>query len=222
MTVVIRQRTWDFALTVITVVLLGGLGFQSFLGTLYTWYAQRTIPDWEATGYAGFVDTMNAIAAPQVILLVIVMGLCVPKRLFDRVTLLGVSAAMLLAGLVTGAIMGSLATGLTVYLALAALIQVAVVAMTAAGAKRPSYLTEGRLTRLGSGLLHLGFIVFAIVVVALQSSPFMQPVFWTSAVLVTLGTAMSFYADRLAFRREITAPAENDLTDFAEEDAIEL
>ena len=214
----IRQRTWDFALTVITVMLLAGLGLQSFIGTLYTWWAQRTIPDWEAVGYAGFVDTMNAIAVPQVVLLVVVMGLCVPKRLFDRATLLGVSAAMVVAGIVAWAFTGSLATGLTVYLALAALIQVAVVVMTGAGAKRPSYLTEGRLTRLGSGLLHLGFIVFAIVVVALQSSPFMQPVFWTSAVLVTVGTALSFYAEKFAYRRAITAPAE----EAAEEAAIEL
>lgn len=218
MTVQIRQRTWDFALTVITVVLLAGLGLQSFIGTLYTWWAQRTIPDWEAVGYAGFVDTMNAIAVPQVVLLVVVMGLCVPKRLFDRATLLGVSAAMVVAGIVAWAFTGSIATGLTVYLALAALIQVAVVVMTGAGAKRPSYLTEGRLTRLGSGLLHLGFIVFAVVVVALQSSPFMQPVFWTSAVLVTVGTSMSFYAEKFAFRRAITTSAE----EAAEEAAIEL
>ena len=53
---------------------------------------------------------------------------------------------------------------------MAALIQVAVVVLTAAGAKGPSYLTEGRLTKLGSGLLHLGFIAFAIVVAALQPS----------------------------------------------------
>jgi hypothetical protein len=202
-TVQIRQRTWDFALTVITVVLLGGLGMQSFLGTLYSWWAQRTIPDWETTGYNGFVAIMNAIAAPQVVLLVIVMGLCVPKRLFERRALLAVSAVMVLAGVGVGLFLRSLVAGLTTYLGLAALIQVAVVALTAAGAKRPSYLTEGRLTRLGSGLLHLGFIVFAIVVVALQSSPFMLPAFWASAVLVTFGSAMSFYAEKLAFRRRI-------------------
>ena len=73
--------------------------------------------------------------------------------------------------------------------------------MTVAGVRGPSYLTEGRLTKTGSGLLHLGFIVFGIVVVALQSSPLMLPVFSASAVLVTVGTAMAFYADRLAWHR---------------------
>lgn len=205
----IRQRAWDYALTVTTVILLALLGVQSFLGTIYVWWAQTANPAWEQVGYASFVRTMNAIAAPQVVLLVVVMGLCVPKRLFSRSLLLWVSAAMAAAGIVAWAVTGSLTTGLALYLALAALIQLAVVVLTAAGAKGPSYLTEGRLTKLGSGLLHLGFIVFGFVVVAMQSSAFMEPVFWTSALLTTAGTAMSFWASRLAVRRGV--PVEHDI-----------
>lgn len=206
----IRQRTWDFALTVLTVVLLGGLGVQSFLGTIYVWWAQTTIPDWEQFAYQGYVARMNAIAAPQLIALVVVMGLCVPKRLFSRTALIGVSAAMVAAGIIAWAVTGSLATGLTVYLGLAALIQLAVAVLTALGAKGPSYLTEGRITKLGSALLHLGFIVFGIVVAALQRSAFMLPVFWASTVLMVGGTAMSFYATRLSVKRtRIIEPEES-------------
>ncbi|MDA3936149.1 MAG: hypothetical protein PF636_04685 [Actinomycetota bacterium] len=196
-----HRRPWDFGLTIATVVLLGGLGAQSFIGTLYSWWATRQIPLWTQNGYYGFVDTMNAIAAPQVLALVVVMGLCVPKRLFSRTALVAVSAGMVIAGVVVWAFTGSTAQGLTVYLTLAALIQVAVVVMTMAGARGPSYLTQGRMTKIGSGLLHLGFVIFAIVVVALQRSPFMEPVFWTSAVLTTVGTIMAFYADKFAVRR---------------------
>lgn len=197
----IRQRAWDFGLTLATVALLGSLGLQSFVGTLYVWWAQRTIPGWEQVGYEAYVSIMNSIAAPQLMLLVVAMGLCVPKRLFSRRLLLAVSLGMLLAGILAGIVTGSLAIGVTVYLALAALIQVAVVALTAAGVRGPSYLTQGRLTKLGSGLLHLGFIVFGIVISGMQDSPFMLPVFWTSTVFMVGGTAMSFYADRLAFHR---------------------
>lgn len=199
----IRQRAWDYGLTMVTVFLLGSLGVQSFIGTIYVWWAQRTNPAWEQSSSAAYIDAMNTIAAPQLIALVVVMGLCVPKRLLSRRALLLVSLLMVVAGMGAGIVTGSLATGVAVYLALAALIQVAVVALTAAGAKGPSYLTEGRLTKLGSGLLHLGFIVFGIVVAVLQRSPFMEPVFWTSTVLMTVGTAMSFYADRLAVRRVV-------------------
>lgn len=200
----VKQYAWDFGLTVATVALLGLLGLQSFIGTIYVWWAQRTIPGWEQTSYVGYVEVMNALAAPQLMLLVVAMGLCVPKRLFSRRALLAVSVAMLAAGIGAGFVTGSLATGVTFYLALAALIQVAVVVMTAAGVRGPSYLTEGRLTKLGSGLLHLGFIVFGILVAAMQRSPFMLPVFWASTVLMVGGTAMSFYADRLAIKRRAT------------------
>jgi hypothetical protein len=198
----IRQRTWDFALTVITVVLLAALGVQSFIGTIWVLFAERTIVGWaQGPGYASYVATMNAIAAPLVLALVVVMGLCVPKRLFSRRLLIGVSLAMVVAGVAAGLATSSLGLGLAVYLGLAAAIQVAVVVMTVAGVRGPSYLTEGRLTKTGSGLLHLGFIVFGIVIVALQSSTLMLPVFSASAVLVTAGTAMAFYADKLAWRR---------------------
>ena len=205
----IRQRTWDFSLTVITVILLASLGVQSFIGTIYVWWAQRTVPAWEQVGYDSFVSAMNLIAAPQVVLLVVVMGLCVPKRLFSRRLLVAVSVGMVLLGAVVVVATESLQTGLAVYLALAGLIQLGVVLLTAAGARGPSYLTEGRLTKLGSGLLHLGFIVFAIVVVAMQGSAFMIEVFWVAAVLIVGGTAMSFYASRIAVRR--TAPVEHDV-----------
>jgi len=205
----IRQRSWDFGLTVLTVVLLASLGVQSFFGTIYVWWAQRTVTGWEQVGYDAFVSAMNLVAAPQVVALVVVMGLCVPKRLFSRRALIAVSAGMVAVGIVAWLATSSLATGLAVYLVLAGLIQLAVVLLTAVGARGPSYLTEGRLTKLGSGLLHLGFIVFALVVVALQRSSFMLQVFWASALLVTGGTAMSFYASKLAVRR--TAPVEHDI-----------
>lgn len=210
----LRHRNWDFSLTVITVALLGSLGAQSFLGTLYVWWATNAIPGFELFGYSRFVWWMNAIAAPQVIALVVVMGLCVPKRLLDRTALVAVSVAMVLAGAGAWAYTRSLSTGLAVYLALAALIQVAVVVLTVAGTRSPSYLTEGRLVKTGSGLLHLGFIVFAFVVVALQRSTFMLPAFWVATALTLVGTLLAFYAERFAFRKRVRIVAERS---FAEE-----
>jgi hypothetical protein len=198
----IRQRTWDFALTIVTVIVLAALGLQSFVGTGYVWWAERSIPGWEASaGYARYVALMDTIAAPLIVVLVVVMGLCVPKRLFARRLLIAVSAAMVALGLVTGVATRSFTTGLTLYLWLAALIQVAVVVMTIAGVRGPSYLTEGRLTKTGSGLLHLGFVLFGIVVVALQKSSWMLPVFSASALFAIAGTALSFYAYKIAWHR---------------------
>jgi hypothetical protein len=138
---------------------------------------------------------MNAIAAPLVAALVVVLGLCVPKRLFARRTLLAVSGAMLLLGLAAGALSRSLATGLAAYLVAAAALQAVVVVMTFVRAGGVSYLTEGRGRRLGSGLLHLGFILATLCIVALQDSPVaMLVVVLAGALLLAGGSAMSFYA----------------------------
>jgi peptidoglycan/LPS O-acetylase OafA/YrhL len=193
-TTVRRKSGWDFFLMMLTVGLLGALGAQSLLGTLYAWWGYRTQPDFELTAYPAFIVVMNSIAAPLVVALVVVMGLCVPKRLLARRTLATVSVAMVGVGVATAAASASVATGLAVYLGLAALIQVAVVALTLAGVRSLGYLSENRVARIGSGLLHLGFILFALVVVALQKSPYMLPVFYASATLLAGGSGMSFYA----------------------------
>lgn len=198
---VTRARwSWDFSLMVATVALFASLGVQSLAGTGYVWWAYRAIPGFEQFGYAAFVRTMNSIAAPQVVALVVIMGLCVPKRLFSRGALAAVSGGMVAAGVVAGLAVGSLAAGLAVYLGLASLIQVAVVAMTLAGTRGPSYLTEGRVAKAGSGLLHLGFVLFMLVVVALQDSVWLLPVFAVATTLSVAGSAMSFYANALAER----------------------
>jgi len=224
----IRQRTWDFTLTVVTVVLLASLGIQSFVGTIWVWLSERNLAEWSQTAaYADYIRMMNLIAAPQVLALVVVMGLCVPKRLFSRRALLAASLGMVAVGVVGGLVSGSLGRGLAIYLALSAVIQVAVVVLTVAGVRGPSYLTEGRLTKTGSGLLHLGFIIFAIVVVALQRSSLMLTVFWVSTVLVTVGTALSFYANRIAWHRsrpqaEVSfADEDEELADVEAADEVE-
>ena len=185
---------WDFTLMMVTLVLLAALGVQSIAGTGYAWWAERTVEGWEQTGYGAYVAVMNLIAAPLVVGLVVVIGLCVPKRLLSRRALLAVSAGMLLAGAAVWAVAGSLTAGLTVYLVVASLLQLAVVVLTLVGARGLRYLTEGRLVKAGSGLLHMGFLLFALVVVALQDSPWMLPVFYMTAALIMGGMVLSFYA----------------------------
>ena len=185
---------WDFTLMVGTLLLLAALSVQSIVGTGYAWWAERTIANWEQTGYAAYVALMNAIAAPLVVGLVVVIGLCVPKRLLSRTALLVVSVALLLVGFGTAAVTGSLTAGLTAYLVCASALQLAVVVLTLVGARALHYVTEGRLVKVGSGLLHMGFPLFALVVVALQASPWMLPVFYGSAALIMGGTVLSFYA----------------------------
>jgi hypothetical protein len=197
-----RRSTWDFSLLVITVALLGGLGVQSLVGTIYSWWATRTISGWATSpAFASYIEAMNLIAVPMIVGLAVVMGLCVPKRLFSRPALIVVSVLMVVAGTLAWAVTGSASNGLAVYLLGAGGVQLAVVIMTLTGSASLSYLTEGRLTKVGSGLLHLGFIIFGYVVVALQDSPVMLLAFAVAFVLAIGGTSLSFYAGDIARRK---------------------
>ena len=157
---------------VATLVFLGGLGVQSIIGTGYAWWAERTIPDWQQVGYPGYVALMN------------VDRRAVRGRARRRAGPVRAQARALADGARSssppawssrdspaGPLTGSLTTGLAAYLVLASLLQAAVVVMTFFGAKSLRYMTEGRIVKTGSGLLHMGFLVFALVVVALQQSP---------------------------------------------------
>lgn len=200
-----RRSGWDFALMMATVVVLAALGIQSFLGTAYAWWGERTQLDWTVSGYPAFVDVMNAVAGPLVVALVVLLGLCVPKRVFERRALLAASVALVAVGLVAWAVTGKPAVGLGAYLLAASAFQLVALVLTLGRSGSLTYLTEGHLVRVGSSLLHLGFLLFAYVVVALQSSPWMLPVFWVAAGLLTAGSAMSFYARPLG-RRAPTRP----------------
>ncbi len=188
------RTSWDYVLMVITIALMSSLGIQSLIGTAYSWWSYRSVPGWEQLGQPHFVTLMNTVAGPQVIALIVVMGLCVPKRLLSRGALIAASVGMLSLGIATAALTGSITNGLALYLCAAGLVQVLVVVMTVAGSGNLAYLSESRLAKAGSGLLHLGFIVMALVVVALQHSTLMLPVSLLAAALLTVGSALSFYA----------------------------
>lgn len=191
------KSRWDLALMIATLVLLGGLGIQSIVGTAYVWWAQRTQPAFMQTGYGGYIDAMNAIALPQVVALIAVMGLCVPKRLFERRRLVAVSVAMVAAGVVFGAARQDAQEGFALYLALASLIQAAVVVLTIAGSQSLRILHVGRVAKVGSGLLHMGLLLFGLVVLALRQSSWMMPVFAVSALFISLGCALAFWPTML-------------------------
>jgi hypothetical protein len=99
-------------------------------GTLYSWWAHDAIAGWEqGRGYAAYVRVMSAVAAPLVAGLVVVLGLCVPKRMFERHVLLAVSAGLVAFG-IAGVLGRSRKTGMAAYLAAAALLQTVVVVVT--------------------------------------------------------------------------------------------
>ena len=185
-------------------MILGALGVQSFVGTIYTWWAARMVPGWQqGPGYTDFVTLMNQIAAPMVVALVVVMGLCVPKRLFERRALLASRRRC------SWPEWASASTPAR-YRPASESTSRSPRSSRRPSSRSPSQACAVRATsprvvspRRAPDLLHLGFIGVAFVIVTLEHSNLMLPVFFVSAACLAGGTALAFYAEKLAWHRVV-------------------
>jgi len=200
-------RDYDFALTLLAVGLAILIGALFVAATVYTFFAARANPLWtETAGYAAYITSMNSYLFPMLVGLIVVLGLCIPRRIFTRRALLAASGAMLGAtAILAGAgawVSGSGVSGLTMawrfLLGSAALIQLAVIVLTAIRSPRVRYLQEGFLLRMGSALLHLGFIVLVAVFVTGIGEGRQLEVFWVATGLIMLGMVVSFYSGEIS------------------------
>jgi hypothetical protein len=192
------MRSYDYVLAIISIVLLATIGVVSLYGTGFSWLSSLRSPEWTQTFlYSQYLDNMNRTAAPFVLALVIVLGLCIPKRLFSRRRMLLVSAAMVAASLVIALVFEPL-WGLGFLLAVGTVIQTVVVILTIFRVGSLRFEREGFLASLGSGLLHLGFVVFLFDFILLQGFSSHIAIFWVSAVLISLGSLLSFYSSEIS------------------------
>jgi hypothetical protein len=185
-----RAVGWDLALVLLTAATLAAFGVLALWG-MFHYKSHAARPDWSVPA---FQEMMNRLAAPLVVLLILWLVLCIPKRLFSRRVLFGYSAGMLALGL-AALPHGGARFALGVVLALSALLQAAILALVLAGA-RLRFAGRGLALRAGSSLLHLGIVLFTLDLVALQGSPWHIPLFWLATGLLTAGCIMTFYLAR--------------------------
>ena len=182
-----RAIGWDLALVLLTAVTLAAFGALALWGMFY--YKSHAVqPGWSVPA---FQQMMNRLATPLVVLLIVWLVLCIPKRLFSRRVLLGYSAGMIALGL-AALPFGGPRFALGLVLGLSALLQSAILALVLAGA-RLRFTGRGIALRAGSSLLHLGIVLFTFDLVALQGSPWHIPLFWVATGLLSAGCVLTFY-----------------------------
>jgi hypothetical protein len=182
-----RAVGWDLALVLLTAATLAGFGGLALWG-MFHYKSHAAQPGWSVPA---FQEMMNRLASPFVVLLIIWLVLCIPKRLFSRRVLLGYSAGMLVLGL-AALPYGGPRFALGLVLGLSALLQTGILALVLAGA-RLRFSGHGLALRAGSSLLHLGTVLFTFALVALQGSPWHIPLFWVATALLTAGCVLTFY-----------------------------
>lgn len=186
-----RPLGWDITLTLLTSVTLAAFGILCLFGMFHYKYAS-TGPSWSIAAYQMM---MNRLAAPLTILLILWLVLCIPKRLFSRKALAAYSAAVVGLSVAAYPLLG-LAAALSIALLLSSALQMLILLLVVLGANL-RFSRRGLAVRLGSSLIHLGFVLFVLDLVMLRESAWHIPLFWVGTVLMTGGCALTFYFPRI-------------------------
>lgn len=191
-----KLRNYDFYLIILTTLILFGIGAVSLYGITYYNYLAVDSRWTQTAQYSRYIDKMNSYLYPFLLLLLISLGLCIPKRLFEQGILIKFSGALL--GItVTVTVFSGLEKGLGFILAVMTVVQAIVLIMTVRKSKSIRFEKEGYIARMGSSLLHFGFVIIILNFVSMRDSPFHLAIFWIGVVLITVGNLFSFYPEKM-------------------------
>ena len=192
-----KLKNYDYYLIILTTLILFMIGAVSLYGiTYYNYLAVDS--QWTKTAqYNHYIDKMDSYLYPFLVLLLISLGLCIPKRLFEQDILLKFSA-IILGMTVILTIFSNIETGLGFILVLMTVVQSIVLIMTIRKSKSIRFEKEGYIVRMGSSLLHLGLVLIILNFVSLRDSPYHILIFWFGVIFITIGNVFSFYPEKTA------------------------
>jgi len=185
------KRNYDFWLTIASVVVLFLIAILCTASMFYFKWAQ--IQNLPAPLKVQYEYHMNELASPLLIALLVLLGICIPKRILSLKPLIGFSIAVIL-GAIALWIIYDWRAALLVVISSAIVIQTIVFWLTLIG-KRLNFKHEGYLRRLGSCLIHLGLLLICLDILLLSPLGFLKILFWTSSFMVIAGLILSFYGD---------------------------
>ena len=186
------KSSYDYYLILATTVVLFVISAICIYGMFYFKLAQvHQLPAAEKVGY---MDSMNTVLAPFLIALIVLLGICVPKRLLPTSWLNRFSVILVLLALAAGFIWG-IKVSLALVLIVSLVLQVVVLFMALAGSKELNFEKKGYWVRVGSSLLHLGLILFALDLFFYRYQVLHLVLFWITTASTLLGMVFCFYAD---------------------------
>jgi hypothetical protein len=192
-----KPRNYDYYLIIITTLILFGIGAVSLYGITYYNYLAVDAQWTQTMQYSQYIDEMNSYIYPFLVLLLISLGLCIPKRLFEQDIMIR-SSALILGITMILTIFSGLETGLVFILVVMTVVQAIVLILTINKSSTIRFEKEGYVVRLGSSLLHLGVVILIFNFVSFQDSPYHLLIFWFGMVLTTSGNIFSFYPEKVS------------------------
>ncbi len=182
-------KDYNFILTLATVVVMTLLSILCVASMFYyKWAHIDAVSVYEKLLYQ---NTMNLLASPFLVALLILLGLCIPNRLISTRWLNWFAiSAVLVCGILW--IFADWTLALVSILSMALLLQILTLVLNLMG-YRLNFAIEGYWARTGSCLLHLGLVVFCLVLMLLKPVGFIPSLFWISSGLIFLGLILVLY-----------------------------
>lgn len=187
-----KKVSYDFYLILATVGVLFVISIICVYGMFYFKVAQ--IQQMEAGVKMAYMNRMNTVMAPFIIILILLLGICVPKRLLPTVWLNRFAGVLVLAAIGLSLLAG-VQTGLQAILIVALILQLLVLGLALAGSERLNFEKTGYWVRVGSSLMHLGLILFILDLFYYTRPGLHLFLFWVTTGATVLGMLFCFYAE---------------------------
>jgi len=186
------KSSYDFYLILATTIILFAICLISIYGMFYFKFAQinQMAPALKIT----YMNRMNTVISPFAVCLILLLGICVPKRLLPTAWLNRATLLLLFGTVLTSLIWGGRAS-LYFILAASLILQVVVLLMALSGSKKLNFHKKGYWVRLGSSLIHLGLILFVLDLLLYEKMTLHLFLFWVTTCTSVLGMVFSFYAE---------------------------
>ncbi|MFH7325718.1 hypothetical protein [Desulfurivibrio sp. C05AmB] len=190
-----RKSSYDYKLIVATTVVLGIISVICVSAMFY--FKMAAIHELEPTARWAYQNMMNGIVAPFIVALILLLGICVPKRLLPTAWLHRFTGGLLLAAGLT-ILLAGLHAGLLLVLFASLALQAVVLVLALAGSAVLNFETKNYWVRLGSSLVHLGLILFVLDLYYHRHHTLHLVLFWITTGSVVLGMLFCFYAEQVA------------------------
>lgn len=190
-----KKQSLDYYLILATVAVLFALSVICVFSMFY--YKFADVQQMAPAAKMAYLTRMNQVVSPFVISLILLLGICVPKRLLSTGWLVRFGIVLGLAGFGMS-IWKGMTAGLIVVLTASLALQLVVLVMAVAGSKQLHFEKSGYWVRLGSSLIHLGLILFVLDLLLYKHLSLHLFLFWVTTGSSVLGMLFCFYSQSVA------------------------
>lgn len=190
-----KKASYDYYLILATTVVLAVISAICIWGMFYFKMAQ--IHEMAPAIKIAWQNRMNTIIAPFIIALILLLGICVPKRLLPTVWLNRFAMLLTMVAAITCWLVG-VKSGLLVILCASLSLQLLILVMALFGSARLNFEKKGYWARVGSSLIHLGLVLFILDLFFHRQQTLHLLLFWVTTGATVLGMLFCFYAESIA------------------------